>query len=65
MSAAPSRSPNQQARDLVSRSDGLLQTRALAQEYADKATDAIQEFPDSEAKHGLMELCVKAMTRRK
>lgn len=49
----------------MSRSDGLAQTRALAQEYADKAADAIREFPDSEAKHGLMEMCVKAMTRRK
>lgn len=55
----------QQAREIVARSDGLAQTRALAQDYADKAADAIQEFPDSEAKHGLLEMCVKTMKRRK
>lgn len=53
------------ARELVLRSDGLAQTRALAQEYADKATDAIREFPDSEAKEGLVEMCIKTMERRK
>ena len=53
------------AGELVLRSDGLAQTRALAQEYADKATDAIREFPDSEAKEGLIEMCVKTMKRRK
>jgi hexaprenyl-diphosphate synthase len=53
------------ARDLVLRSDGLAQTRALAQEYADKATDAIRDFPESEAKDGLVEMCVKTMKRRK
>lgn len=53
------------ARDLVLRSDGLAQTRALAQDYADKATDAIRDFPDSEAKDGLVEMCVKTMKRRK
>lgn len=55
----------EKARELVLRSDGLAQTRALAQEYADKATDAIREFPDSEAKEGLVEMCVKTMKRRK
>ena len=54
-----------QARELVSRSDGLEQTRALAQDYADKATSAISGFPASEAKDGLMEMCVKTMKRRK
>lgn len=53
------------ARALVSRSDGLKQTRALAQEYADKAVHAISAFPDSEAKDGLIEMCVKTMQRRK
>lgn len=53
------------ARALVSRSDGLEQTRALAQEYADKAVHAISAFPDSEAKDGLIEMCVKTMQRRK
>lgn len=55
----------ERARELVLRSDGLAQTRALAQEYADKAIDAIREFPDSEAKDALMEMCVKTMKRRK
>lgn len=54
-----------QARDLVSRSDGVAQTKALAQDYADKAKDAIRDFPDSEAKDGLVEMCVKVMERRK
>ena len=55
----------QMARDLVVRSDGLEQTRALAQEYADKAAQAISIFPNSEAKEGLIEMCVKTMNRRK
>ena len=53
------------ARDLVVRSNGLEQTRALAQDYADKAADAVSGFPDSEAKDGLVEMCVKTMKRRK
>ena len=52
------------ARDLVARSDGLDQTRALAQEYADKAAQAVSRFPDSEAKEGLVEMCIKTMKRR-
>ena len=55
----------QMAKDLVARSDGLEQTRALAQDYADKAAYAISRFPDSEAKEGLLEMCVKTMKRRK
>lgn len=54
-----------QARELVSRSDGVAQTKALAQDYADKAKEAIRDFPDSEAKGGLVEMCVKVMERRK
>ncbi|KAI9881222.1 MAG: coq1 putative hexaprenyl diphosphate synthase [Pleopsidium flavum] len=53
------------ARELVSRSDGVEQTRALAQEYADKAMSAISTFPNSEAKDGLIEMCIKTMKRRK
>ena len=53
------------ARDLVARSDGLQQTRALAQEYADKAAHAISDFPNSEAKDGLLEMCVKTLRREK
>ncbi len=55
----------QLARELVARSDGLEQTRALAQEYADKAAHAVSRFPDSDAKEGLIEMCVKTMKRRK
>lgn len=50
---------------MVYRSDGVEQTRALAQEYADKAMAAIGDFPDSEAKAGLLEMCEKTMKRRK
>ena len=53
------------ARELVGRSDGLEQTRVLAQEYADKAAHDISKFPNSEAKDGLVEICVKTMRRRK
>ena len=55
----------QRARDIVLESDGLDQTRALAQSYVDQAVDAIQGFPDSEAKGGLIEMCNKVMKRRK
>ncbi len=54
-----------QARDIVSQSDGLEQTRALAQDYADKAISSISSFPPGEAKDGLEEMCVKVMKRRK
>ena len=54
-----------QARDIVSQSDGLEQTRALAQEYADKAVASISMFPAGEAKEGLEEMCLKVMKRRK
>ncbi|KAL8953016.1 MAG: hypothetical protein Q9222_001131 [Ikaeria aurantiellina] len=53
------------ARSIVSQSTGLEQTRALAQEYADKAAHAISGFPDCEAKQGLIEMCIKATKRRK
>lgn len=46
-------------------SDGLEQTRALAQEYADKAIAAISNFPPSEAKDGLVEMVAKTIQRRK
>lgn len=50
---------------MVTRSSGLEQTRALAQEYVDKAIEAISFFPDSEAKQGLVDMCTKVMKRRK
>jgi hexaprenyl-diphosphate synthase len=49
----------------VKNSTGLQQTRALAQEYVDKAIEAISGFPESEAKTGLVEMCTKVMKRRK
>ncbi|KAI1939362.1 coq1 putative hexaprenyl diphosphate synthase [Ophidiomyces ophidiicola] len=55
----------QLARQIVSQSDGLDQTRALAQQYANQAVEAISIFPDSEAKRGLVDMCEKVMTRRK
>ncbi|KAL9635731.1 MAG: hypothetical protein Q9164_003276 [Protoblastenia rupestris] len=53
------------AREMVRQSDGLEQTRALAQDYADKAADAVRGFAESEAKDGLVEMCAKTMKRRK
>ncbi|KAL9640199.1 MAG: hypothetical protein Q9204_000796 [Flavoplaca sp. TL-2023a] len=53
------------ARAIVARSTGLEQTRALAQDYADKAAYAISGFPECEAKQGLIEMCTKTMKRRK
>merc|ERR1711939_128404 len=55
----------QRAREIVLQSDGLEQTRALAQEYADKAISSISVFPPGDAKDGLEEMCVKVMKRRK
>ncbi|KAF1973336.1 geranylgeranyl pyrophosphate synthetase [Bimuria novae-zelandiae CBS 107.79] len=55
----------QKARDIVSESTGLEQTRALAQEYVDKAIQSIASFPESDAKNGLIEMCTKVMQRRK
>lgn len=46
-------------------STGLAQTRALAEDYIDKAIAAIAPFPDSEAKNGLVEMCTKVLKRRK
>lgn len=53
------------ARELVLQSDGLQQTRALAQDYVDQAIAAIKFFPTSEAKHGLEEMALKTLSRRK
>ncbi|RDW73702.1 decaprenyl-diphosphate synthase-like protein subunit 1 [Coleophoma crateriformis] len=53
------------ARELVAQSDGLEQTRALAEDYKDRAIAAISAFPDSEAKDGLVEMANKTLKRRK
>ncbi|KAG5971652.1 hypothetical protein E4U55_001143 [Claviceps digitariae] len=53
------------ARQLVLQSDGIEQTRALAQDYSEKAIAAIADFPDSEAKDGLIEMAQKTIKRQK
>ncbi|KAH8590828.1 decaprenyl-diphosphate synthase-like protein subunit 1 [Bisporella sp. PMI_857] len=53
------------ARELVLQSDGLEQTRALAEEYINRAIAAIEYFPESEAKEGLIEMAIKTLKRRK
>ncbi|KAL3425970.1 hexaprenyl pyrophosphate synthase, mitochondrial [Phlyctema vagabunda] len=52
------------ARELVLQSDGLEQTRALAEEYKDRAIEAISALPESEAKDGLVEMAIKTLKRR-
>lgn len=53
------------ARELVLQSDGLEQTRALAEEYANRAIASISAFPESEAKEGLVEMATMTLKRRK
>jgi len=55
----------EKAREMVLQSDGVEQTRALAQEYSEKAMAAIADFPDSEAKDGLMEMAEQTIKRQK
>ena len=54
-----------QAREIVLASTGLRQTRALAEDYIDKAIEAISPFPECDAKNGLIEMCTKVLQRRK
>lgn len=53
------------ARELVLQSDGIERTRVLAQDYADKAIQALAHFPDCEAKNGLIEIAEMAAKRQK
>ncbi|KLU85581.1 hypothetical protein MAPG_04604 [Magnaporthiopsis poae ATCC 64411] len=53
------------AREVVLASDGIEQTRALAQDYSEQAIAAISHFPDCEAKDGLIEMAVKTLKRQK
>jgi hexaprenyl-diphosphate synthase len=53
-----------QARDYVLRSSGVQRTRALAQAYADKANEVLQELPESQAKVGLQMLTERVMKRK-
>ncbi|PFH63262.1 hypothetical protein XA68_15896 [Ophiocordyceps unilateralis] len=55
----------QKARELVIESDGIEQTRALAHDYSVKAMAAIADFPDSEAKDGLVKMAKKTIERQK
>ncbi|CAJ2509307.1 Uu.00g143330.m01.CDS01 [Anthostomella pinea] len=55
----------QRARELVLKSDGVEQTRALAADYSQQAITAISTFPDSEAKDGLIEMAMKTLKRQK
>ncbi|CAK7201936.1 coq1 putative hexaprenyl diphosphate synthase [Sporothrix eucalyptigena] len=55
----------QKAREIVLSTDGIEQTRALAQDYAEQAIAAISSFPPSEAKDGLIEMAVKTLKRQK
>lgn len=47
------------------KSDGIEQTRALAQDYAEKAIKSISGFPDSEAKQGLVDMATRTSKRQK
>ncbi|KAF7536944.1 hypothetical protein G7054_g4090 [Neopestalotiopsis clavispora] len=53
------------ARELVLQSNGIEQTRALAEDYSRKAISALDTFPDSDAKDGLIEMAVKTLKRNK
>ncbi|KAG9655540.1 terpenoid synthase, partial [Aureobasidium melanogenum] len=53
------------AHDLVIQSNGIEQTRAMAEDYINKAREAIAFFPESQAKAGLMDMCTKVLQRRK
>ncbi|KAI1198860.1 hexaprenyl pyrophosphate synthetase-like protein [Nemania serpens] len=55
----------QRARDLVVQSNGIEQTRALAEDYSHRAISALETFPDSEAKEGLVEMAAKTLKRQK
>ncbi|KAI1117647.1 hexaprenyl pyrophosphate synthetase-like protein [Nemania sp. NC0429] len=55
----------QRARDLVIQSNGIEQTRALAEDYSQRAITALETFPDSEAKEGLIEMATKTLKRQK
>lgn len=45
-------------------SDGLEQTRVMAEDYVKKAIAAIAHFPESEAKEGLIEMAFKTIKRK-
>ncbi|KAF8066820.1 terpenoid synthase [Lyophyllum atratum] len=54
----------EKARDFVARSSALQRTRELAQRYADKAKEVLEQLPESEAKSAL-EVLAERVIRRK
>lgn len=50
---------------MVLETDGIEQTKALSEEYIEKAILSLSDFPDSEAKDGLVEMAMKTIQRRK
>ncbi|RWA12547.1 hypothetical protein EKO27_g2584 [Xylaria grammica] len=55
----------QRARELVIKSSGIEQTRALAEDYSQRAISALDTFPNSEAKDGLVDMAMKTLKRQK
>ncbi|KAK9763484.1 coq1 putative hexaprenyl diphosphate synthase [Basidiobolus ranarum] len=53
----------EKAYELVWRSNGIEQTRKLAESYCQKAINAIQQLPPSQAQEGLIQLAHKVVTR--
>ncbi|RUO96487.1 solanesyl pyrophosphate synthase [Jimgerdemannia flammicorona] len=53
------------ARALVYQSNGLKQTRALAESHCQAAIDAAMQFPPSDARSALIQLTEKMVTRQK
>ena len=50
---------------MVHRSKGIQKTRELADTFCRTAKEAIQIFPDTEARAGLEEVLNKVLTRKK
>lgn len=50
--------------DLVKRSGGLEYSNRIMNEYADKAKNALLEFPDSDARKGLLDLIAFTINRK-
>jgi len=50
---------------LVAASDGLAKTKELAGQYCNKAMEAIQAFPEGEARGALEKLTQDVLTRKK
>ncbi|KAK8121265.1 histidine kinase 3 [Apiospora kogelbergensis] len=53
------------AREVVGQSDGVEKTRALAKEYCERAIAALDTFPKSDAKDGLVKMAMMTLHRKK